>query len=164
MDRDVYPFGPELSNVQRGTVSPTAEVEPVSGTTTDIDPVHLVDIIIPDGWGVDRDGPNLAVVSFDSGSIVEVSRTVVDLFTPDSMGGELSLTESFTVSFDDGTTVTGTEWLFLAIGETDSAKVVRAIPFPDGTTLVAEVYVDGGEPIETESIPFSVFYQIGIYN
>ena len=65
---------------------------------------------------------------------------------------------------DDGTTVAGTEWLFLAIDETDSAKVVRAIPFPDGTTLVAEVYVDGDQPLDTEHVPFSVFYQIGIYN
>ena len=164
MDRDVYPFGPELSNVQRGTVSPTAEVEPVSGTTTDIDPVHLVDIIIPDGWGADRDGPNLAVFSVDSGSFVELSRTVVDLFAPDSMGGELSLTSSFMVSFDDGTTVSGTEWLFLAVDGSNWAKLVRAVPFPDGTTLVAEAFVDGDEPFETESIPFSVFYQIGIYN
>lgn len=164
MDRDVYPFGPVLSDLQRGTVSLVPEVEDVQGTATGIVPNHLVDIIVPDGWEVFATPASLAVVSFDSGSSVEVSRTVVDSFTPDSMGGELSLTESFTVSFDDGTTVTGTEWLFLAIGETDSAKIVRAIPFPDGTTLVAEVYVDGDEPIETESIPLSVFYQIGIYN
>ena len=140
------------------------EVEDVQGTTTGIVPNHLVDIIVPDGWEVFATPASLTVSSFDSGSFVEVSRTVVDSFAPDSMGGELSLISSFMVSFDDGTTVTGTEWLFLAIGETDSAKVVRAIPFPDGTTLVAEVYVDGDEPLDTEHVPFSVFYQIGIYN
>lgn len=124
MDRDVYPFGPELSDLQRGTVSLVPEVEDVQGTRTGIVPNHLVDIIVPDGWEVFATPASLAVVSFDSGSFVEVSRTVVDSFTPDSMGGELSLTSSFMVSFDDGTTVTGTEWLFLAVDGTDSAKVV----------------------------------------
>ena len=164
MGRDVYPFGPDLAELQRGRVSPPPEVEEVVGTTTEIDPVHLVDIIIPEGWVVDRGASSLAVVSFDSGSIVEVSRSEVGLFMPDSMGGELSISDTFTVGFDDGTTVTGTEWIFLSVDEQQSVKVVRALPFPDGTTLVAEAFVDGDEPLDTEHVPFSVFYQIGIYN
>lgn len=32
------------------------------------------------------------------------------------------------------------------------------IPGPDGTTLVAEVFLDGAEPLDTKHAPLSAFY------